>query len=894
MQVERQKTEGDSRERRYQGVLLDLESANSIINRQKEQLAAAKGEAARSLHDMSAMKVEMEEKEARLQELQRAVTGMTSALQDEQRTVVDLTSTLKDERKAHEEKVLAMQRKTVGLEQMLELSRQDASVAETDRQVLQRDMPRLKKEVGAIVDGFREKSIEYDAKIRIFEEQLRLSLEEAGRLGKLERSLEDTAGREDQAQKQIWRLEKEHAELRGHLQRIQEAHDLAVKDVSALRAELKEEKAQRCELEQALSDGEKQRVELQRDNSLMNLEVGRVWKDNEGLNERVSAVEHKEHELNDAQLQMSVLQAHLKASEDERRELEQQCVDLRSKEAALASVSGDLEKLSVTAWRLINALSGYRRQHEGVGMCVRVEKNQVVIKSLDDNGAAASSELECGDVLLSVNGCRVGGMSVERVQGLILGPAGTEVGMTVRSRSDYSGSKHIALVRGFSKTGVVRRVVDEAVAAEYAAAALQRDLIESKELLDSVCKQHRERYLAVATLVKTVVRLLEDSGDRTAGVAFGREGLARVLSLVSSVSPSDKPGNQVPAGDGGQTAGVNVTMGGTGGDEDKEVPGDSMFLGVDPKVFERALEEEQRSCNSMVDALLRAVQELLQEYQVHARNTSVVRSMESETEKLMSVNQKLLLDLERAHTEKAEMARKLDQCVLDVKQLTGEKSHMDKTNADLSFTLKASAERLEDLQQLRDNLTAELSQAKGSSRDLALKEEHLLNKVQKLEAKHAACAEELASASGDLGRLIYAVTAPSLALAGVGLKVKCEDRTGVCSVTAVTLGGSADCSGQVAVGDRLESVDGRVVRGLSAEEILQLIGGRAGTRVNLVLHRNQNMSSLYEAELVRSVPGVQQREVPLAEQTLDAIRTAGLRAHLLVLPFRFVPSLISL
>jgi chromosome segregation ATPase len=134
--------------------------------------------------------------------------------------------------------------------------------------------------------------------------------------------------------------------------------------------------------------------------------------------------------------------------------------------------------------------------------------------------------------------------------------------------------------------------------------------------------------------------------------------------------------------------------------------------------------------------------------------------------------------------------------------------------------------------------------------------------------------DKLASVTGDLARLIHAVSAPSVAVAGVGLKVKCEERTRLCAVTSITRGGAADCSGLISLGDTLLSVNGEVVRGMTVDEIQHLIQGALGTRASLVLRRNQNESSRYEAELVRSVPGVQQREVPLSEQTLDAIRIA--------------------
>ena len=165
----------------------DLEAANSCYLRAKEQLTEAKGEVARSVLDLEALKGEMDSRtrsyKADLAESVSDMGMMRAELDAKDKRIRQLereSNTLRDERKVHEESVAAMQRKAVGLEQMLERSQQEASAAEQDKQLLQRDTPRLKKEVGNLACLFKEKSTEYAATLKMFEEQLRISLDDAG------------------------------------------------------------------------------------------------------------------------------------------------------------------------------------------------------------------------------------------------------------------------------------------------------------------------------------------------------------------------------------------------------------------------------------------------------------------------------------------------------------------------------------------------------------------------------------------------------------------------------------------------------------------------------------------------------------------------------------------
>jgi hypothetical protein len=189
------------------------------------------------------------------------------------------------------------------------------------------------------------------------------------------------------------------------------------------------------------------------------------------------------------------------------------------------------------------------------------------------------------------------------------------------------------------------------------------------------------------------------------GVAFGREGLTQVLALIKTVrvaaadaetSGKSSVDNLNPSADGMDARCASGRDDGGGG-EGAEVS-DSMFLGVDAQVFQQALLAEQQSCSEMLEVLQRGVHELLEQYQLHARNTSIVRSKEEEADQLRAANDKLLLDLQTSQKQTEDVFRKLELCSSDLKQATREKALADRSNADLTISLKASSERLSDLQ----------------------------------------------------------------------------------------------------------------------------------------------------------------------------------------------------
>ena len=154
------------------------------------------------------------------------------------------------------EKISTAQRQLANLEQMLVRSKEEEAKLIEEKQTLQRDLPRLKTDVLHLGAGFKDKAVEYSATIRVFEDQLRVSMEEATRLCTIDTQLAEVTARAKVARERISLLEREHCDAtseltqalqlaRSQLRRVQVAHDLAVGDLNTTANELATEKLQR-------------------------------------------------------------------------------------------------------------------------------------------------------------------------------------------------------------------------------------------------------------------------------------------------------------------------------------------------------------------------------------------------------------------------------------------------------------------------------------------------------------------------------------------------------------------------------------------------------------------------------------------------------------------------
>ena len=745
------------------------------------------------------------------------------------------------------------------------VSVQDGHKALQEKEALQSKIPRLTKEVESLHAEYTEAKIEFAATIRLFEEQLGYSMEEAARLARMDGLIADTNANRMEACQRVRLLESENSKARAdvvtaqrHAERAEKAHGTAITDLEARNSQIAYLTEQQQQLKQALEESERVRMDLSRDLCLAQLESSRLRDDKDGQSERVNEAATIETQQEDLLLQNSVLQSHLSANEDERTALEKECARLLGKEQELQVLTNKFDRLERVSWQLARALTAYRQQHVGVGMCVRVESNTIILKDLHKAGTASRSELRCGDVLLQINGRKLGGLSLERVQSLILGPAGTEVCIT--ARSGRTGDKYnVTLLRGFEKSNAAQNVVEDVEEACSAAMQLQRDLASSKDCLDTVCRYHRQRYLEIARLVSSIVRLLTESGRD--GIAFGRDGLAEILQCLDCVR-TDVSTETHLIDNQDKTSEISSAQEG------------SMHLSVDPDVFRRALDAEQHECNGMLGALLKAVQDLLNKYQQHARNTSLVKSQEVHVSQLNASMQQLESELRQALAKKKEVQHQLEKCMMELRSAVGEKIQMDKVNLDLTRTSASSAGRVKDLEKERESLMAEINDVNQKYRGVTLQEQRLQAQCHSVQSQLSTVRDELSSVTGDLSRLISTVCISSTSIASVGMKVKSEDRNGMCTVISVTPGGAADCCGRISVGDTVLSVNGEAVQQMTTSEVQQLFHGTLGSEVCIVARKNQNASSEYSVDLVRSLPGVQQRKIPICEQTLEAIRAA--------------------
>ena len=73
-----------------------------------------------------------------------------------------------------------------------------------------------------------------------------------------------------------------------------------------------------------------------------------------------------------------------------------------------------------------------RGQFEGIGIEIQVKDGQIVIVSTMDGSPAQSAGLHPGEIILKVNGTPINGLPLDQVVKLVLGPAGTQVTLTIQ------------------------------------------------------------------------------------------------------------------------------------------------------------------------------------------------------------------------------------------------------------------------------------------------------------------------------------------------------------------------------------------------------------------------------------------------------------------------------
>jgi carboxyl-terminal processing protease len=138
------------------------------------------------------------------------------------------------------------------------------------------------------------------------------------------------------------------------------------------------------------------------------------------------------------------------------RTIEQEYVDqegVRPREMAYSAIDGMVQTLGdVGHTRFLTPEMAERHQNqiqgqfEGIGAYVEMREGRVVIVAPIDNSPAQQAGLEPGDVISEVNGEDMTGLSLTEVVSRVLGPAGTEVSLTILD-ADTGVTREVTLER---------------------------------------------------------------------------------------------------------------------------------------------------------------------------------------------------------------------------------------------------------------------------------------------------------------------------------------------------------------------------------------------------------------------------------------------------------------
>jgi len=148
---------------------------------------------------------------------------------------------------------------------------------------------------------------------------------------------------------------------------------------------------------------------------------------------------------------------------------------------------------------LLNSAAGYLAEKAGVGLVVRTVADggrllhdrqfDFMVKQIIPGGSASKCEqIQIYDIIVAVDGNRIVGLPIEKVQDLILGPVGTTVTITGLKVSPTGGERYsVKLMRGNS--GAVKPFADEALEAIDALKAVHY----GAEKFRDVCKNLQDQ-----------------------------------------------------------------------------------------------------------------------------------------------------------------------------------------------------------------------------------------------------------------------------------------------------------------------------------------------------------------------------------------------------------------
>ncbi len=103
-----------------------------------------------------------------------------------------------------------------------------------------------------------------------------------------------------------------------------------------------------------------------------------------------------------------------------------------------------------------------RGSYQGIGATVSLRNNQIVIVEPFPNSPAEKAGIQAGDIVLAINGQPTMGMNLTEAVGLVRGPEGTSVELTVKHQDSNTTTEKITVIRGEIKvSSTTLEITDE-------------------------------------------------------------------------------------------------------------------------------------------------------------------------------------------------------------------------------------------------------------------------------------------------------------------------------------------------------------------------------------------------------------------------------------------------
>jgi nucleoprotein TPR len=467
------------------------------------------------------------------------------------------------------------------------------------------------------------------------------------------------------------------------------------------------------------------------------------------------------------------------------------------------------------------ALEACRKMHDAVcrdnpcsdqgGVGIQIaehESGEISIMTLYPGPARNCGKMASGDVVLSVDGNDVKGMSADDVRALVMGPPGTPV--TVAAVRPGGNKYVVTLIRsGAGATdaddfvgNLEKETCDEAE-------SMHDELDRLRQLLPRIQALEAENEKLKAE-IDALKKLLDQREKELA------EAIAKLEPLKSEIAKlNDKVKEQ-----------------------QKEIDDLKALLAKlqqQLKDLQKALDAEKRLTDQLRDQVVRKDAEIAAEKE---RTAAVKKELEETRAELDRLRKEFAAEMERLRKEHAaEMEKLRKEHAEEVKALKAEIQKLRKEIEDLLARIRELEALLAKMRELEMLLAQE--RVKNAELKKRLHElEELIAQLEKdllaartaaeiAEARAEDLAQRLAAALADVQRLCNAVSKLETQIAGgLGLAIqrtedasKAQLHTAPVVVKGILESGPAGQSGQFEVGDTIVAVDNKPLRGLRIDEV---------------------------------------------------------------------------